>query len=488
MNQIAQALRRNGYKGSLSDREAVKAFIAAENMEFQDAAGKAMDMEAVLDAATKKVTVRADAGEDVELIADDMPEAEGMMPEDEPKSAKPKAKTIEKIVAAPFRAEVADRLNAKSAYRNRAKRFGVGGKDNQVAFGDADTAEAFGAWFRSTMTKGRSYPQRANDLEIMRKAGLTTDLSLGGSFVPDEFRPDLIEIFLEYGAARQVAGVSPMSQNKVTWPRLTSDVTASWRTEGTTDMTASDIGTDQVSLIASELYAFYRLSNEFLQDSAVEVSSLIARSMARAIAAKEDQAYFNGDGTSTYGGFTGIIGKLTSIGTNPEDAAGLQLASGDIWEEIDGKDIEAMIGKLYEFGGLSNVVGVCHSKFYHTVLVPLMDRSEVAAANVNLSQAATAGAPPRTFRGIPIVFSNVMQTSATGTSARDTVPFLVGDFSLATKFGEVRGSLQVDSSEHLGFASNTTYIRAINRVAINVHDVGDGTTPGPIVGLIMEGA
>lgn len=487
MNPIAQALRRQGYKGSLSDADAVRAFVNEQNLEIQSGE-KALTLDEIVSGAAKKVTISVSKDdEEVEINAPEAPAAEGMggeMPE-EPKSApKPKTRAVERIVAAPFRADVQDRLNTKAAYRNRAKRFGVGGGDSQVAFSDPDMAEAFGAWYRSVAMAGKSYPQRQADLEILRKTSITSDLSLGGAFVPDEFRPDLIEIFLEYGAARQLAGVVSMNGDLVKWPRLNSDVTAYWGSEAE-EMTESDFGSDLVQLSAQELYAFHRVSNFLLSDSAVEIASLAARSMSRAITAKEDQAYFNGDGTSTYGGHVGIIGKFTTIGTNPEDAAGLQLASGDTWDEIKGTDIDKMLGKLYQWGGLGQVQMACHSKFYWQVLVPLMDRSELAATNTTVN---TAGVPARTFRGIHVVFSNVMQVNGTGTSGRDTVPLLAGDFGLGTKFGEVRGGVQVESSSHAGFSTNTTLIRSVERVAINCHDIGDGTTPGPVVGLIMEDA
>ena len=502
MNQIAQALRRQGYKGALSDPNAVRAFMTTEQpMEFTDQNGNTLTVDQAVEYAAKKVTVSvsADAGEEVEVTGGKMAGGDedeiGGDAEMEPKSApkgKGKAKTIESVIVAPFVGKSGFTGSAKrSAYINRKSRFGVGGGDGQVAFDDADRAEAFGAWARKTILGNRPYPQAKADDEIIRKTQVTTDFTQSGALVPDDFKAELIEIVQEYGAARQVAGVTAMSRDVLEMPRLTADVTANWTGEAAA-ATSTDPSFDQVRLVASKLTTISKVSNELMNDSAVDVASILARSIARAHANKEDNAYFLGDGTSTYGGFRGVIGGLKSIGANPEDAAGLSLAAGDIWSEITQANIDAMFALLYEFSGIQSPVIVCHSKFYWNVLVKFLHRNE------HVASAALVGGypysnnpgsrPPQTFYGYPVVFSNVMPTASTGTSARDTVPMLFGDFRLGSKFGEVSGALEIAQSEHSDFANDLVAIRSKNRVAINVHDIGDGTTPGPIVGLIMEDA
>ncbi len=61
--------------------------------------------------------------------------------------------------------------------------------------------------------------------------------------------------------------------------------------------------------------------------------------------------------------------------------------------------------------------------------------------------------------------------------------FLFGDMRRAAVFGD-RRQLTLAISEHANFATDELTFRATERVDINVHDVGDASVAGPIVGLI----
>jgi HK97 family phage major capsid protein len=60
-----------------------------------------------------------------------------------------------------------------------------------------------------------------------------------------------------------------------------------------------------------------------------------------------------------------------------------------------------------------------------------------------------------------------------------------GDLSLAARMGERRG-IRVKTSDDRYFEYDQIGIQATERVDVNVHDVGDATTAGPIVALIGE--
>jgi HK97 family phage major capsid protein len=88
------------------------------------------------------------------------------------------------------------------------------------------------------------------------------------------------------------------------------------------------------------------------------------------------------------------------------------------------------------------------------------------------------------FLGFPVEFSQVMPTATAAT----TVFALLGDFSLAASFGDRQQNI-ISFSEHASvggqsvFERNEVAVRAVERFDINVHDVGDGTTPGPVVAV-----
>lgn len=510
MNRILKALRDAGYKGGATDQAAIRQFLADNNITEFLVGAKKLAVDDIVSEAAKPVTLKltGDDASDTKSIDDDQDDDgkafDGDDDDAEPNGFHTRKKTIKKTgddrtaksVVAPFRgqsAAIQDRRNQKSAYVSRMKRFGVGAGDSQVAFSDADVAEAFAAYTRLAIAGLSSYAEKANDEEIVVKSGivsktaLTTTFTAAGALVPNDFSSEYIEIVLAYGAARQVCPVLRMSRDVLQIPRETADPTAYWTGEGVS-ITASDQAFDRVNLVAQKLASLHRISSELMNDSAVDVSSTLARGIARAQAYKEDLAYFLGDGTSTYGGNVGWQGKFAAMNTNIEDAAGLQQATGDLITEIVATDIDGVYGRSYDWSGMSNNTIVCHKRFFWRVLVPLMDRGEIATTGraAGTSMADRASAPPRTFRGDPVVFSNVMSAYDSGTTGRDKISMLYGDFGLASKMGEVAGGLNVAMSDQESFASDLITVRSTNRVAINVHDIGDNTNPGPVVGLVMK--
>jgi HK97 family phage major capsid protein len=63
---------------------------------------------------------------------------------------------------------------------------------------------------------------------------------------------------------------------------------------------------DGVQLTAKKLAALVTLSSELDEDAIVEMVDYVANEIAWAMASKEDDCAFNGDGTSTYGGMKGV--------------------------------------------------------------------------------------------------------------------------------------------------------------------------------------
>jgi HK97 family phage major capsid protein len=487
--QMRKALRDAGFTGKFDDADALKAWLDENPMEFVSKGKTLTTDDVVREVKTVTVTIAADAGEDVR-VEDGSPEGEM---EDDPDKMddEPKPEKGRKVAAilASGKAPGGFRSNegiARKIYERKIRTRGVGAGDNQAMYGDVDQAEAAGAWFRYASFRGIDYPQKSRDLEIITKAHLTTTMTLGGALVPDEFRAELIEVFQRFGAHRQVVNVASAGSDVAMYPRLTSDAAASWSTENSA-ATDADAGFDQVEVVARKLICVSSVTNELMNDSAISVADIMTRSQGRSIAGKEEDAYFNGDGTSTYGGITGIIPKMTGLGTNPEDAAGLHLAAGDTWLEITGNDINDTIGLFYEWDGAGQPVFVCHSKFFWQVLVRFIDRVE-ATNTARGANANPAAAPPMSVFGFPVILANKMPTASTGTTARDTVPLLFGDFNLGSKAHEVAGGLTVATSEHVDFRTDRVAIRSTNRFGATIHDVGDTTTPGPIVGLIMEDA
>jgi HK97 family phage major capsid protein len=63
---------------------------------------------------------------------------------------------------------------------------------------------------------------------------------------------------------------------------------------------------------------------------------------------------------------------------------------------------------------------------------------------------------------------------------------LFGDLSLAASFGDRRQTeVQISDSALNAFEQDELAIRGTERFDINVHDVGDSSAAGPVVGLLL---
>ena len=161
--------------------------------------------------------------------------------------------------------------------------------------------------------RNRNWIDVNNDLHI------GTDAE-GGYLVPDEFERKLIEALEEESIFRQMATVIKTSNGDRKIPIVTSKGEAVWMDEEQ-QYTLSDDTFGQASLSAFKLGTAIKISEELLNDSVFDLPSYIAREFARRIGAKEEEAFFVGDGkgkptgifNATGGAETGVTSTGTSI-------------------------------------------------------------------------------------------------------------------------------------------------------------------------------
>lgn len=316
---------------------------------------------------------------------------------------------------------------------------------------------------------------------IVRAMGESVN-ETGGYTVPPEFGNDLIDLREQFGVFRRNAKVVPMSSDTRTDPRRVSGLTAYFVAEAGS-ITASDMGWDQVSLVAKKLAVLARYSSEVNEDSILNFGDTLAGEIAYAFAEKEDRCGFLGDGTSTYGGMTGVTQKLLGLSATRADIAGLQVAAGNAFSEVTLANFEEVVAKLPQYADTEAAAWFVHRSFYWNVMVRVM----LAAGGVTASEIEDARR--QRFMGYRVEFSQVMPN----VEANDTVVALLGDLSKAASFG-TRRDTQIAFSEHSRFANDEIEIRGTERFDINVHSVGNSSgtaalrVPGPVVGLLLAAA
>lgn len=506
---ILKRLKTLGYKGKNDDIEAIKSFLEEKDIDLQPIDGKTnepVSLEKALSKKTVTISVSADAGEDVAVVDGNEQQSaeEDEEEEDEPEMASADSSEVEKTIAR-LRKDFA-RLNRlegdperrkaflaasgvpssgmfpqASTSRDRAARkaYEARARKGKTHFADADTAEAFGAWFRTTIAGPHSYGQKANDREILRKANVTTQNSLGGALVPEDFEATLIDLKEDRGVARRLGRVVTMSRDTLTFPRRTSGLTVYAPGEASS-ITESNPNFDNVSLIARKWATLTRISSELLNDAAVSIADQVAEEIAYAFADKEDECFFNGDGTSTFFGITGVRSALTDLSGTIANIAGLTVGSGNAYSELTEADFLGVIGNLPEFADNPSSRWVFSKTFWATVVVKL-----IRAAG-GTTQAEGESAPSRNAWGYNVEVAQVMPRI----EGNSQVCALLGDFSQAAMIGDVAGSMEIATSDQRYFESDEIAVRGTQRIAMNIHDVGNASATaasrqaGPVVGLI----
>jgi len=133
------------------------------------------------------------------------------------------------------------------------------------------------------------------NFEVLNALQIGTD-SEGGYLVPDEYERKLIEALEEENVFRKLAHVIQTSSGDRKIPIVSSKGTASWIEEEGAIPESDDVF-GQTSIGAFKLGTMIKVSEELLRDSVFDLPNYIAREFGRRIGNKEEDAFFNGDGS-----------------------------------------------------------------------------------------------------------------------------------------------------------------------------------------------
>ncbi len=317
---------------------------------------------------------------------------------------------------------------------------------------------------------------RDNGIKLVRSQTEGDDTA-GGVLVPHEFTNDMIDLREKFGVFRRNVRVVPMASDSKSMPRRKSGLTAYVIGEGK-GAEESQKGWERVTLEAKKLGALARYSSEIAEDGLVSMGDDLAQEIAYAFVKFEDAVGFTGDGSLDMMRVLGVLPRLQALA----DAANTQsivTASGNSWDEWEGKDFLAAIGKLPEYAEQGEVKWYCSKVFWATV----MQRIKFDLTGNRTADAETA--QNRTFLGYPVEVSQTLPKAAVNAK----VPVFIGNLRLAAMLGDRRATT-IATSEHAKFAEEEILIRGTERLAINVHNIeanaeekAEGLA-GPIVGIV----
>ncbi len=478
---LLAALRAKGYKGKV-DLAEIKAFLLDEGgdaetiklngteVKVAEIFAKAATFEA--DVETAEIETSEDSNESEDAEADAVVT----------KRAEPQGKRGDGWRASGLNSQFAISTGRQSMdtkrYETRIAIKASNPYDRRAAiFDDAESAQAFGSWARVTLarSKNEEHKRFGEDMDTLKrwgqKTGVTYSNTAGGATVPQEFMASLIWRTEQYGAARKVANVVRMSRDNMIVPRKTGIISMSFTQEASAP-TAQDNSYDSVELTARKAMALVQVSNEWLEDSAINVADDYANSFAEAQAITEDQCLFLGDGSATYGGFRGLNVALPGGSTATSAASGAYLTAA-AWSAYTLGTFNVGMGSVQNVKN-SRCVFVGSRQFYHQVCVRL-DKQATQFKDAGASAVAGFNGADASFLGFPYIFSQVMPT-ASSSNARSCY---FGDISSIAMLGD-RRDLRVEVSMDRYFDSDSTGIRATARIAVNVHGDGRDSTVGPV--------
>ena len=292
--------------------------------------------------------------------------------------------------------------------------------------------------------------------------------NLGGYTVPDPLAATIIELVERWGVYRQYSRNVTMTSDTLDVPRLDASLTVYYPAEGAS-LTASDLTFGQVNLIAKKYAQLAIMSTELNEDSVISMTDLITRDMARNFAYSEDLNSFLGDGTGTYGGITGINAAL--------NAGATVTASGTSIDSITLSDLQMMIGKVKEYGGISPR-WFMHKYTYYNAVVDLL----TSLGGTDMRQ--TEEGPEMMILGYPVTFTQVLPGDQ---ASNNSMVAVFGDLDLGTYCG-TRRQVSIRVLNELYAATDQIGIMGTMRADTQIHSVGDATEAGAITKLNLAAA
>lgn len=299
----------------------------------------------------------------------------------------------------------------------------------------------------------------------------------GGYAVPEILETQIIRLVEAFGMFRRKARRWPMSSEVHSIPRRTGGLSATHTGEGQS-ATKGKISLDLVKLVAKKVTALAIMTKELNADNIIRFGDLITMEISLAFATREDADGFNGDGTSVFGGITGVVQTLFDL-YGVTGGVGLVLGAGNQWSELTLANFNKVKGATANYEGQQNEEWYCSKTFKNEV----MDNIKYAGGGNTVKDLSDG--PGESFLGFPINISN----SFPKTEENSQIPCIFGDLGLSSTFGdrsgmtmEMSGDASIDGVSL--FQTGQMAILGTERYDIVNHDVGTADASGAISGII----
>jgi HK97 family phage major capsid protein len=276
--------------------------------------------------------------------------------------------------------------------------------------------------------------QATEEFEAVQKEMTTDDTATPFSgYITDSFlSAEIRHLVTQYGvAAREFTTVTFM-ESSYRANNLVTDPTGFWVDEAGS-IKSTEVVLGQETLTLKKLATIVTLTRELLQEQEIDFISFIGSRVAEVFAKMEDEAFFIGDGTSTYGGFTGLLNN-TSVNE-------VTMADGD------GDFTDLTVKYMRDMQDATPQGAHANAKYYmHRSILNIVRNLREDAVSAGDQAGAYLVKQPMgdvamNIDGYPIVLVEVMPKSSA--TAVDTSFVLFGDLKKATIRG-TRGGIVAD--------------------------------------------
>lgn len=296
----------------------------------------------------------------------------------------------------------------------------------------------------------------------------------GGYLVPPEQANEIIRLVSNFGLARKLCRIMPMTREVMRLPVATygpttmvgSNITASGANKAVTTESSGVVQSTQAftrpELVATRLMALDTISIEVDEDSTPDLMNFLVDVFAEAVALAEDYQVLRADHTP----FTGVMIETGAAGV-------YTLPSGSVsFKNIKWTDLTQIYNTVDE-KVQENGAWVMSNYVWNQIQVAMVD-SNGRPFNLADNQSAVTDGSPRRLLGRPVYTSTVMPKASSDSTGNK---FLIyGDFQYAI-FGD-RKRMSIDVSPHAGFTTGDLVMRVIERFAFAAVNAATASAAG----------
>ncbi len=336
--------------------------------------------------------------------------------------------------------------------------------------GEKGRREAYksGMWFLGNVLGNESCRQWDRDYGYGSESRTLNNVvpSQGSVLVPDGLQNTIIWNVEQRGIFAQYANTVAMGKNDIVFvPKSTGEVTVYAVAENQTDdVTDSDPTFDGIEVTARTWGVLTKVGRNLIDDAVISIADHISQKFGYALADKQDQAGFNGDGTATYHNITGLKNKIDD-GTHT--ASVYTAITGNInFGTLDMDDFEGVVGSLPQWAEDDAAWYISKPGFYAS-MARLMD-----AAGGN-TQDNVAGGKNLQFLGYPVRITQVLHRTLT--SSVSTIHCYFGSLKKTSALG-MKKELSVQTLVEKYAALNQIGLLGFSRFGINNHELGGLTS------------